>query len=128
MTSVLIRQRPNERGKELSSVSGYRGYGTELPLCLLHLSHDFNFQSPLPNQTNEVKSDFYDLEYFISLEYRYLSGALAGRTNNILSVIRKKLKNYHASHINEMSADQLKEILSGFEFINRRIYYSQGTN
>src|SRR4030042_4680139 len=44
MRFVSIRQETNERGKELSSVSGHRGYGTKLPLCLLYLSHNFNFQ------------------------------------------------------------------------------------
>lgn len=36
---------------------------------------------------NEDNSDFYDLEYFISMEYRYLSDAHASRVRNILSLI-----------------------------------------
>lgn len=36
---------------------------------------------------NEIDADFYDLEYFISLEYRYFSGAHRSRINNILKLI-----------------------------------------
>lgn len=35
----------------------------------------------------EDNSDFYDLEYFLSLEYRYFSGAHSSRINNILSLL-----------------------------------------
>ncbi len=36
---------------------------------------------------DEGNSDFYDLEYFLSMEYRYLSHAHCNRVNNILSYI-----------------------------------------
>lgn len=39
------------------------------------------------SQFNESNSDFYDLEYYISLEYRYLSGAHNSRIRNVLSAI-----------------------------------------
>ena len=35
----------------------------------------------------ESNSDFYDLEYFLSMEDRYLSGAHGARIRNILSTI-----------------------------------------
>ncbi len=35
----------------------------------------------------ESNADFYDLEYFISMEYRYFSGAHGSRIRNILSTI-----------------------------------------
>ena len=45
---------------------------------------------------NEVDNDFYDLEYFLSLEYRYLSGAHASRVNNIFKRLDNlKLKGKH---------------------------------
>lgn len=36
----------------------------------------------------EEKSDFYDPEYFISMEYRYLSGAHGSRVRNILKLLK----------------------------------------
>lgn len=39
-------------------------------------------------QFNETDSDFYDLEYFISLEYRYFSGAHNSRIKNIFSYLK----------------------------------------
>jgi 2-polyprenyl-3-methyl-5-hydroxy-6-metoxy-1,4-benzoquinol methylase len=42
---------------------------------------------------DENNSDFYDLEYFLGLEYRYLSGAHSSRVKNILQHLKKlKLK------------------------------------
>lgn len=35
----------------------------------------------------EENSDFYDQEYYIGLEYRYLSGAFASRVENILKIL-----------------------------------------
>ncbi len=36
----------------------------------------------------EEKSDFYDLEYFITMEYRYLSGAHGSRVRNVLKLLQ----------------------------------------
>lgn len=38
------------------------------------------------NYFDESNSDFYDTEYFISLEYRYFSGAHNGKVENVLSM------------------------------------------
>ena len=35
----------------------------------------------------EENSDFYDQEYYIGLEYRYLSGAFDSRVKNILKIL-----------------------------------------
>lgn len=37
---------------------------------------------------NETNSDFYDTEYYISLEYRYFSGAHSSKIKNILSCLK----------------------------------------
>lgn len=41
----------------------------------------------------EANSDFYDLEYFLSLEYRYLSGAHGSKVRNIFNLIGKTIGN-----------------------------------
>ena len=38
---------------------------------------------------DEKNSDFYDLEYFLSLEYRYLSGAHSSKIKNILKHLNR---------------------------------------
>lgn len=38
-------------------------------------------------QFKEENSDFYDLKYYISLEYRYFSGAHGSKVRNILSLM-----------------------------------------
>jgi 2-polyprenyl-3-methyl-5-hydroxy-6-metoxy-1,4-benzoquinol methylase len=40
-----------------------------------------------PHEFNESDGTFYDIEYFISMEYRYLSGAHGSRMRNILASI-----------------------------------------
>ena len=40
-------------------------------------------------QFDESNSEFYDLEYFLSMEYRYFSGAHGSKIRNILSSIGK---------------------------------------
>lgn len=41
----------------------------------------------MANRNKEIDAEFYDLEYFISMEYRYFSGAHGSRVRNILSSI-----------------------------------------
>ena len=41
----------------------------------------------MENYFNEKNSDFYDLEYFLSLEYRYFSGAHQSKVKNILKYL-----------------------------------------
>ena len=36
---------------------------------------------------DESNSDFYDLEYFISMEYRYLSGAHSEKPKHVLKIL-----------------------------------------
>lgn len=48
---------------------------------------------------NEKNSDFYDLEYYIALEYRHLSGAHGSKIRNIFKTIRKGCGNLHGKRI-----------------------------
>lgn len=41
----------------------------------------------IQKEIDEIDPDFYDLEYCLSMEYRYFSGAHGSRVRNILSVI-----------------------------------------
>lgn len=67
------------------------------------------------SEFNEINSSFYDLEYFISMEYRYLSGAHRSRVNNVLEAIGdvrgKKVLDlgcgggYFSNELSKMGAD-----------------------
>lgn len=47
----------------------------------------------------ESNSDFYDLEYFLSLEYRYLSGAHGSKVRNIFSLIGKTIGDHSKKRV-----------------------------